>query len=99
MIKKQNVKSRNVCKVTFELGAETAADEIYLISEANGWQPVAFEQQKGGKWKLTQEFEPGRDYQFRYMVVRGGERSFENDEQADRSVPNEHGSENGIISC
>jgi hypothetical protein len=99
MIKKQHVKSRNVCKVNFELGTEVEADEVFLISEVNGWQPVAFEKQKNGKWKLTQEFEPGRDYQFRYMMVRGGERSFENDDQADGHVPNEHGSENGLISC
>jgi hypothetical protein len=99
MIKKQTVKSRNVCKLTFELPAGHQADEVHLLAEFNGWKPVPFEQVKGGKWKLVQEVEPGRDYQFRYMLVRGGQRDFINDEAADGTVRNDQGTENAVISC
>jgi hypothetical protein len=99
MIKKQHVKSRNVCKVTFELPAESETDEAYLLSDVNGWQPIAFEKNRAGKWRLVHEFEPGRDYQFRYMLVKEGRREFSNDEDADRTVPNDQGTENAVISC
>jgi hypothetical protein len=59
MIKKQHVKSRNVYKVTFELPADHEADEAYLLSDVNGWQPIAFEKGRAGKWKLVHEYEPG----------------------------------------
>ena len=98
MIKKQFVKSRNVAKVTFELSADTEADAVHLLADFNGWQPVAFEKLKSGKWKLVQELEPEREYQFRYMLDHNGHHHFVNDPEADRTVPNDQGTENAIIS-
>ena len=98
MIKKQKVKSRNTTKVTFELPSDLEADAVHLLADFNGWQPVAFEKLKNGKWKLVQEVSAG-DYQFRYMVDHEGHHHFMNDPEADRTVPNDQGTENAVVSC
>ena len=97
MIKKQFVKSRNVTKVTFELPADLEADAVHLLADFNSWQPVAFEKLKNGKWKLVQEVEPGGNYQFRYMLDHKDHHHFMNDPEADRTVPNDQGTENAVI--
>lgn len=99
MIKKQQVKSRNVCKLTFELPQDLEGDAVQLVADWNDWRPVPLERQKNGKWKLVQEVAPGQEYQFRYRVVHGDHDHFFNDDDADRTVQNEHGSENAVISC
>ncbi len=81
MVKKQYVKSRNVAKVTFEVPAEVSADEVQLIADFTQWRPVAFGRLKSGRWKLVQELEPGRSYQYRYRC--SGRRST----TATRSAP------------
>lgn len=98
MIKKQKVKSRNITKVTFELPSDLEADAVHLLADFNGWQPVAFEKLKNGKWKLLQEVSEG-DHQFRYMVDHEGHHHFMNDPEADHTVPNDQGTENAVVSC
>jgi hypothetical protein len=97
MIKKQFVKSRNTTKVTFELEADTQAQAIHLIADYNNWSPIAFEQLKNGKWKLTQELEPGQNYQFRYLLEQDGSYEFMNDPEADYTVANDQGTENAVL--
>ena len=97
MIKKQFVKSRNVTKVTFELPADVDADAAFLIADFTGWQPVAFDQLKSGKWKLVQEVEPESAYQFRYKVVQDGGEAYLNDPEADAYVANDKGTENAVL--
>jgi hypothetical protein len=97
MIKKQHVKSRQVTKVTFEHPADVDVDAIELLSDRNDWQPVAFDRLKSGKWKLVQELEPGTTMQFRYRVQRGGAVEYWNDGDADAFVPNDQGTENGVV--
>jgi hypothetical protein len=97
MIKKQFVKSRKCTKLTFELPADLDADAVYLLADFNGWEPVAFEQLKSGKWKLVQEVEPEKGYQFRYRVVHGDHEHYFNDPDADGVVPNDQGTENAVL--
>ncbi len=97
MIKKQFVKSRNVTKVTFELDQSVSAENVMLIADFNDWQPVSFKQAKSGTWKLTQELEPGKSYQFRYVLEQGDQLSFINDPEADGVVANDQGTENAVI--
>ena len=97
MIKKQFVKSRNTTKVTFELGSDVEAEAVHLIADYNSWSPVAFEQLKSGKWKLTQEVEPGQNYEFRYVLEQDGNYEFINDPEADYTVPNDQGTENAVL--
>lgn len=97
MIKKQFVKTRNVAKVTFEVGAEVAADEVQLIADFTAWQPVAFGRLKSGRWKLVQELEPGHSYEFRYRIVNDGSVDYRNDESPDGYVGNDMGGENAVL--
>lgn len=97
MIKKQHLKSRPVCKLTFYVPDDVEADEVYLMGDFTDWDPVPFEQLKSGRWKFQQEVEPGQDYQFRYRIERDGDVSYRNDPDADRYVQNEFGSENAVV--
>lgn len=99
MITKKFLKSRKATKVTFELPADAYrdADAVVLLAEFNGWRPVPFEQKKSGKWKLTQEVEPERRYQFRYQVRWGDRLEYLNDADADAVVPNDQGTENAVL--
>jgi len=99
MITKQQLKSRNGCKLTFELPSEFEAQEVQLLADFNGWEPVSMPRLKSGKWKLTQEVEPGHEYQFRYRVLHENYADYLNDEQADGVVPNDKGTENAVIVC
>ena len=97
MVKKQYVKTRNVTKVTFEIDAAVAADEVQLIADFNEWRPVAFGRLKDGRWKLVQEITPGRSYQYRYRLVENGAIRYRNDEGADALIGNTLGSENAVL--
>ncbi len=101
MLKKQYVKSRDVCKVTFELpkgewpeGIEV--ESVSLAGEFNDWDPstAPMKRGKGGVFRIMFELEPGRAYQFRYLV--NGEH-WCNDWHADAYVPNEVGEENCAV--
>ncbi|MCB0113094.1 MAG: isoamylase early set domain-containing protein [Caldilineaceae bacterium] len=97
MIKKQYVKSRGVCKVTFTLPAEVVADSASVVGEFNQWDPAANPMQKlktTGGWRAVVDLAPDQRYQFRYFV-NGSE--WHNDEAADGYQTNEHGSENSIV--
>jgi len=101
MLKKRYVKSRQVCKVTFdlpkaELPQGVEAETVYLVGEFNDWDRTATPMKlgKGGAFRLTLELEPGREYQFRYLV--NGEH-WCNDWHADAYVPNELGGDNCVV--
>jgi 1,4-alpha-glucan branching enzyme len=83
-LKKQYLKSRPVSKVTFRLPADAApnAREVWLVGDFNEWQPstTPMRRLKNGDYTVTLDLEPGREYQFRYLI--DGER-WENDWEAD----------------
>ncbi|NIO69413.1 MAG: glycoside hydrolase, partial [Anaerolineae bacterium] len=82
MLKKRKFKKQNITKVTFVLPPEVEGDTIHLVGEFNDWQTShAMRRQKDRNWKITVDLEPGREYQFRYLV--DGQRWF-NDPQADK---------------
>ncbi|HLV37742.1 MAG TPA: isoamylase early set domain-containing protein [Spirillospora sp.] len=94
MIKKQYLKSRPVCKVTFSLPADTGAKQAAVVGDFTGWQPTPMEQLKNGSFKVVLELEQGNDYQFRYLL-NGSE--WVNEAEADRYVPNPYLSENSVL--
>lgn len=96
MIKKQYLKSRPVCKVTFELPANVEADSAAIVGDFNGWEVGAtpMQQLKDGRFKAVVELEKDNQYQFRY-VVNGGE--WLNEDEADGYVPSPYASENSLI--
>ncbi len=96
MIKKQHLKSRPVCKVTFTLPESVEANSASVAGSFNDWDPNAhpLRRLRSGLWRTTIELEPGQTYQFRYLV--DGE-TWYNDEDADGTVVNEYGSQNSVL--
>jgi len=84
MIKKQFLKSKPVCKVTFSFPAEAAveAKEVKLVGEFSDWtkSPIEMKKLKDGSFKTVVSLETGKEYEFRYVI--DGDR-WENDWEAD----------------
>jgi predicted flap endonuclease-1-like 5' DNA nuclease len=88
MIKKQYSKTKAVCKVTFTLPIEAAADagEVKVLGDFNDWSWENGLAMKAGKaeYSAAAELATGRRYEFRYMIDQN---RWENDYQADGYVP------------
>ena len=86
MLKKRYLKSRNAVKVTFYTAVELGANHVFLVGDFNDWDETAAPMKplKDGRFKAALELEPGREYQFRYLV-NGDE--WHNDWDADKYVP------------
>ena len=97
MLKKQYLKGKPACKVTFTLPKEAAegAQEVKVLGDFNNWSWENGAPMKAGKeeYKAVLELETGRSYQFRYMMDGG---RWENDHQADGYIPNEFGGDNSV---
>ena len=79
-IKKQYLKSKPVCKVTFSLEAKEA-EKVSVIGDFNKWneKKTALKKLKNGTFKGTVDLEKDNSYEFRYLV----DGDYINDEQAD----------------
>jgi len=92
-IKKQYLKSKPVCKVTFTVDAEVinGGKEVALLGEFNEWNPkdATMRKLKDGSFTKTLELAPGKDYQFRYLIDRS---RWINDSQVDKTLE-----QNGVI--
>jgi 1,4-alpha-glucan branching enzyme len=98
-IKKQFLKSKPVCKVTFEINADqiNGAETVALLGDFNNWDPSAnsLKKQKNGTFKTTLDLEAEKSYQFRYLVDGT---TWINDEEADTFVAaGVANAENGVI--
>jgi 1,4-alpha-glucan branching enzyme len=93
-IKKQYLKSKPVCKVTFTVPAKEA-NEVVVAGNWNEWNATAepLKKLKNGTFKTTVDLESGSSYEFKYIV--DGE--WQNDEQADAYAWNEFATENGVL--
>ena len=84
-IKKQYMKSKSVCKVTFSVDPTliNGGKEVAILGEFNEWNPEGFlmRKLKDGSFTKTIELEVGHDYQFRYLVDGT---KWINDTQADK---------------
>jgi 1,4-alpha-glucan branching enzyme len=99
-IKKQYLKTKPVCKVTFRISEEmgNSAGTAHVVGEFNNWNlySTPMKKLKKGAFTATLDLEKGREYQFRYLL---DDNTWENDAHADRSVPTPFGnSENSVIS-
>lgn len=98
-IKKQYVKDKSVCKVTFSLPKKAAASAktVHLVGEFNNWDEkvTPMKKLKDGSFSITLELETGREYQFRYLID-GIE--WENDWEADKYVRTHFGTcDNSVV--
>ncbi|MBN2688967.1 MAG: isoamylase early set domain-containing protein [Deltaproteobacteria bacterium] len=99
ILKKQYLKTKPICKVTFGIPSEVTfnAQTAHLVGEFNGWDITAtpMKKLKDGSFTVTMDLETGRAYQFRYLVDRT---QWENAWNADRYMPTPFGdSTNSVI--
>ena len=98
-IKKQYLKNKSVCKVTFKIDEKmgNTAQKAHLVGEFNDWSTSAtpMKRLKNGAFTTTINLEKGREYQFRYLL---GQHHWENDPEADKQIPTPYGdSRNSVI--
>jgi len=98
-LKKQYLKNKSQCKVTFKLSKDIVgnAKSVHLVGEFNNWSRKAtpMKKFKEGSFSLTINLESGREYQFRYLL---NGINWENDWQADKYVPTDiPGVENSVV--
>ena len=94
-IKKQYLKTRPVCKVTFTVDAPEAKG-VYVVGDFNDWdiEATPLSRLKNGTFKGTLEFKTGISYEFRYYI----DGVYVNDEDADDYIWNSYAAdENGIL--
>lgn len=86
-IKKQYLKSKPICKVTFSIPANEAK-EVSVVGDFNGWNSKAAQLRKlkNGMFKRVIDLEKDHRYEFRYIV----DGKYVNDDQADSYVWNEY---------
>jgi 1,4-alpha-glucan branching enzyme len=87
-IKKQYLKTKPVCKVTFKIPPEVApaARAASVVGDFNEWNRLAspMKRLKSGAFTLTLDLAPDRAYQFRYLIDGS---IWENETEADHTVP------------
>ena len=88
-LKKNFLKSKPVCKVTFKVDPELAqgADKVMLAGEFNKWntgKKAEMKKLKNGAFTATLDLETGKEYAFRY-VVNG--KQWVNEPEADKFIP------------
>ncbi|HWP91348.1 MAG TPA: isoamylase early set domain-containing protein [Thermodesulfobacteriota bacterium] len=97
-IKKQYLKSKSLCKVTFKLPKEAAPDAqtVNIVGDFNRWnkEETPMKRLRNGDFTVTLELETGREYKFKYLIddVR-----WENDWHADRYEPNVYGTDDSVV--
>ena len=97
-IKKQYLKSKSMCKVTFKLPKEAVPDAqtVNIVGDFNRWsrEETPMKRLKNGDFTVTLELETGREYKFKYLIddVR-----WENDWHADRYERNVYGTDDSVV--
>ncbi|MBC6712778.1 isoamylase early set domain-containing protein [Treponema sp. Marseille-Q3903] len=87
-LKKEFIKGKDLCKVTFSVTPEAAlgAKTINLAGDFNSWSSTdtPLKKAKDGSFSVTLELQTDREFQFRYLL--DGCR-WENDWKADKYIP------------
>ena len=97
--KKKYFKTKALCKVTFMLPciAAPGAGLVCIVGDFNNWSIISdpMKRQKSGDFTITLDLEPGRQYQYRYLI---DESRWENDWWADAYVTTPYGDcENSVV--
>jgi len=94
-IKKQYLKSKPVCKVTFSIEAEDAK-KVSVVGSFNNWnaKKAPLKKLKNGTFKGTLDLEKDNAYEFKYVV----DGAYVNDAAADAYAWNDFaGAENSVV--
>ncbi|MFH2064504.1 MAG: isoamylase early set domain-containing protein [Pseudomonadota bacterium] len=98
-VKKQYLKSKPVCRVTFRVPSQVAkkAKNVHIVGEFNNWSKVStpMKRLKDGAHVVTLDLGTGTEYQYRYLI---DEDVWENDWDADKYVPSLFGGcDNSVV--
>jgi len=98
-IKKEPVKEKDVCIVTFKLPIIAApnAKSVCIVGDFNDWNIHAnpMKKQKNGDFTIKLDLEKGREYQFRYLI---DDMTWENDWNADKYAKSPYGDvDNSVV--
>ena len=98
-IKKEYLEGGKLCKVTFRLPSVAArgAKNVCIVGDFNNWNTRAnpMKRLENGDYEISLQFEPRKEYQFRYFI---DESKWENDWNADRYEKSPLGdSDNSVI--
>lgn len=98
-IRKQYFKTKPLCRVSFLLPgiAAPAAANVCIVGDFNNWSITQhpMKRLKNGDFSIVLDLEPGREYQFRYLI---DECRWENDWKADKYVASCYGDcENSVV--
>lgn len=97
-LQKKYIKSKPVCKITFTVPREAAAEagKVYLVGDFNNWKKKAtpLKKLKNGAFKITLDLPCGKEYQYRYLVDN---MLWLNDWAADKYVPSPYGVDNSVV--
>ena len=97
-VKKQYLKSKGACKVTFSLpkAAAPEAKVVTLVGDFNNWNETEAQMKKlkNGDFKITLELSNEKEYKYRYLIDSS---RWENDWQADSYVPNPFGCDDSLV--
>ena len=79
-IKKQFLKSKPICKVTFTVPAEEA-NKVAVVGNFNEWneKSTPLKKLKNGTFKGTIDLESGKSHEFRYLI----DGAYLNEQEAD----------------
>jgi len=96
MLKKQYLKSKPICKVTFYLPAAVKAETVHLVGDFNNWDEhsTPMKKLKDDRFTVVLELESGKEFQFRYLVDQS---EWHNDWEADKYVPNPFSGDNSVV--
>ncbi len=98
-IRKEYLKDKDVCRVTFKLPKVAAPDarSVFIVGDFNNWNIHAspMKKLKNGDYTVKPDLEKEREYQFRYLI---DESKWENDWNADKYVKSPYGdSDNSVV--
>jgi 1,4-alpha-glucan branching enzyme len=98
-LKKQYIKNKTVCKVSFRVHKKDTLDtkQIFLVGDFNQWHETAtpMRQLKNGDFIVALDLEPGREYQFKYYFDR---MAWRNDTDADGYIHSDYGNcDNSVV--
>lgn len=97
-IRKQYLKSKSECRVTFRLPKDAAqeAGSASIVGDFNNWSinEAPMKKLKNGDFTITLSLPCDREYRFRYLI--NGNR-WENDWFADKYLPNCYGCDDSVV--
>ena len=98
-MKKRMLKTKPVCKVTFELPSEAAngAASVYLVGDFNDWDTggTPMKRRKDGSFSVTIDLDCDREYQYKYLI---DSQTWKNDWGADKYTASPVGDgENSVV--